>query len=106
MAGMPIAAANKTTVMAFFIIFLRQFALTIPNFIISPCLQGCTRATQTGAIAGWLTGSTLLRVTLAMEPLIVNRARAAEPRTPGQAAAESTRRSPALPVAAIVDRWL
>jgi hypothetical protein len=62
MAGMPIAAANKAAVMAFFIISLRQFALTIPDFIISPYLQGCTKATQTGDIAGWLTGSTLLRV--------------------------------------------
>jgi hypothetical protein len=62
MAGMPIAAANKAAVMAFFIIFLPQFALTIPDFIISPYLQGCTRATQTGDIAGWLTGSALLRV--------------------------------------------
>jgi hypothetical protein len=33
MAGMPIAAANKAAVMAFFIIFLRQFALTIPDFM-------------------------------------------------------------------------
>jgi hypothetical protein len=49
---MPIAAANKAAVMAFFIIFLRQFALTITDFIISPYLQGCTRATQTGDIAG------------------------------------------------------
>ena len=54
MAGMPIAAANKAAVMAFFIIFLRRFALTIPDFIISPYLQDCTRATQTDDIAGWL----------------------------------------------------
>ena len=33
MAGMPIAAANKTTVMAFFIIFLRQFKFTSPTAI-------------------------------------------------------------------------
>jgi hypothetical protein len=58
MAGMLIAAANKAAVAAFFIIVLRQFSLTIPDFIISPYLQGCTRATQTGDIAGWLTGST------------------------------------------------
>jgi hypothetical protein len=62
MAGVPIAAANKATVMAFFMSFLRQFAPTTPDFIISPYLRGCTRATQTDDIAGWLTGSTLPRV--------------------------------------------
>jgi hypothetical protein len=33
MAGMPIAAANKAAVMAFFIIFLRQFALPTLLFL-------------------------------------------------------------------------
>jgi hypothetical protein len=33
---MPIAAANKTTVMAFFIIFLRQFKFTSPTLIFLP----------------------------------------------------------------------
>jgi hypothetical protein len=36
MAGMPIAAANKAAVMAFFIIFLRRFALTIPTLLFLP----------------------------------------------------------------------
>jgi hypothetical protein len=36
MAGMPIAAANKAAVMAFFIIFLRQFKFANPTLIFLP----------------------------------------------------------------------